>query len=466
MIKKLLCTDVGKILKLSGGTIIIALVSFFTIPILTRVMTPELYGQFNLFISSSNFLKAIISIGLLDYFLRFYYEHEDEYSSFLLVPLIGCTITCIVVTLIILIFDIQVMESGNTLTVLSIMIFALGIIFTTLESGNERYRGKYLRFTLISVIAGVSYRLLAIPFAMLEVKNDHLFFYVSISYFLLSILFLCIYGKIRLPVHVPRNLKREFMFGLLSWPSMMTSYGNTYLTQRCLQQLTSDYLLGIYTGTNIFVGIVNIGQAGLKNFWFPYVYKNYKSNQEYIKFLQKISVIFLCYITVMMICFRPILFFLLGADYRESKSFFAFVIVGAILSTLSELSGIGIGIACKAKINSLLMFLFVICNIGFVYILVPYFGIAGAGMANMFASLVFYIIRTIIGQGYYRTIYNLGMEIINVAVIVFAAIGNYIIYDDRKVVVYEIGILLVITWVNFKTIREFAGNIKNQFRVE
>lgn len=457
-LKRMFNGTLGNILKFSAATIISGIISFLTIPILTRLMTPEEYGQLNLFISTTNLLAIVISIGLLEYYLRFYYEHENELGKLNFFCLGVGTINCIVVFFAIIVLCIPVMAGGDKLTNIFLGIVALGLYYMKIVSADARYSSSFFKYTVVTVCSSVFFRTIAIPLAVLKVEYNFMIKIESMLFLILAVIFIFTKGRKKYSFGIPSNFIKEIKFGILSWPAAMATYGNTYLTQRLIQKLTSYHELGIYNGTNVFIGIINILQVGLKNFWSPFVYKNYEYNEKKIRVIQKYAMIVICMMANLLIICRSIIYWLLGEDYLESKSFFAFVVTGAVIITAASLSGIGISIKCKGHINTGCMAMLLGVNLLLLYFIVPHIGIAGAGIANLISSLLYYIVQTVLGQRYYRTIECFWKEGISIGSMIILSIANWYIEDDIYLAVFGM-IVIGSVCVGYK--KEFKVLIKD-----
>lgn len=62
---------------IGGGTVLNMAIALLTTPIITRMVSPESYGQLSVFLVYSNIALNVFCVGLDQAFVRFYYDHNS-----------------------------------------------------------------------------------------------------------------------------------------------------------------------------------------------------------------------------------------------------------------------------------------------------------------------------------------------------------------------------------------------------
>ena len=459
-IKHIWKSDIGKIFKLSLSTIITGIIGFALVPLLTRLLKPEEYGQLNLFLSATNFIAAIVSFGLFEMYLRFYYENVDNTRILNGICTLGGTLICILVNVIIVLTKITIMESQDISTYIQIFLGTISIYYFKIITADYRYKGEIWKYTWITVLSAVTIKTLIIFCVIVGISYKWSMFIAVVSNFIFAILIIFCAKNTSIRIRQYKGFMQQYKYGLTAWPAALVLYGNNYLTQKMIQSIVGYHDLGIYNCTGIFTSIVNCAQVGLKNFWAPFVFKNWKEKKDFIEKIQKWAFVALCVFTILLIAFRFLIYRLIGIEYYDSKPIFGFVVVGVIYVAVAELGGIGVNIICKGYLVSVSMLTLIFTNVVVLLFALPIYGIIAAGVANMLSSLVYYMFLTFFGQKYFRTISSYKKEAFNVFILSMAAFLNFLCKNDLILFVVSLGLLLLLLAMYWSDLKILMGIVK------
>ena len=153
---------------IGSGTLISMIIGFLTTPIITRIVSPAEYGQFSVFTMYSNMALMVLSLGLDQALVRFFYEKEtDGYRRELLFkclkyPVIG-TVGVAIIVLILSITGLFQFELGSTVLFLVCIYTFIQIIYRfSLLLVRLQYKSKLYSF--LGIIQKSVYVIFAIFF--------------------------------------------------------------------------------------------------------------------------------------------------------------------------------------------------------------------------------------------------------------------------------------------------------------
>lgn len=231
----------------------------------------------------------------------------------------------------------------------------------------------------------------------------------SVGVIVMAIVLLVGFSSVLIPKQRPKVFFKEkeiIKFAIFSAPISIIISINSFTAQQIIKTKFGMESVGIYSAANYFSSIFAVLQSGFATFWAAYIYGNYKTEQETIKKMHDMVMLVLIYIYAAFILFKDIVYFLIGNEYHDSKSFFAMVVFYPIMILLASTTDCGIGIKKKNYISLVIYFLVVVCNISLAFILSDWIGLKGIACASAFSGLMYYIISTYFGQRYYITIIN------------------------------------------------------------
>lgn len=291
---------------------------------------------------------------------------------------------------------------------------------------------------------------------------------LTLGYFIATVFFVLIKkDTFNLPNYWDgKSVKSLALFGLPLMPVTLLSWLNISLPQFMLKNYVDFSAIGIYTSALAIAGTISIVQAGFTIYWNPFVYKNYKINQNLIKQIHSLLTFFICIVAFVIIFSQDYLYLLLGEKYRISQIFFPFLIIAPMCFTISESTGIGIGISKKTYLNIISFLVSVVVNIIFSLILIPYFEMAGAAFSSAISALILVSLKTFLGEKYYQVISSKTKTFGSIMCVFVAAIFNYIFFEELfiKNMLFII-LFLGLVFLNRKDIKEILLKLKKRKEV-
>ncbi|WP_418223336.1 lipopolysaccharide biosynthesis protein [Clostridium isatidis] len=424
-----------KFLEFALGNGIVIILSLIYSAVVTRLILPGEKGKADLFVTYNSLLVLILTMGIDQAFIRYYNDEDVENIGGLLKRSVKLpAILSIIVTLICLVFykplsNYMVEETSLFL----IILFGLNIIISIVSNFaviNIRMKQKAITYSLVNASNKLSYTLFL--FIFYSKYNDNYITVVLTTVFanLIMLIFAVLveykdWFKVSKTVNINTSITDLRKYGT----PFIFSMGLIWIFQSAdriaLQHLSTDVQIGLYGGAMTIVQILNAAQGIFTTFWTPVAYERYSTNPKDIKFFSKIneivSFIMLMLATGLML-FKDVIILFLGSEYEQARYIFPFLVVMPIMYTISETTVLGINFMKKTKNHIYIAVASAATNIIGNILLVPYFGAKGAAISTGLAYVIFYIMRTYLGNKYYKIDVNNKRFFISVTAVYILAI--------------------------------------------
>ncbi|WP_346939695.1 oligosaccharide flippase family protein [uncultured Clostridium sp.] len=470
-----------KFLSFSVGNWVVLVIGLISAPLITRIIDPAEYGKFGLFTMYVNIVMLIITCGLDQSYVRFFYEEEEQNRNRLLfesikIPLIlNVIVACIIIIFKVPISQYVVSEYNLSFIILLILNISLSSIsrFSLL---TVRMKQKGRLYSMLQVMQKISY-----------LMSIGLFFMIYNNSFL-TLAYATLVSNLVLVVVSVFNEKDSWNFRGIKGKKLKNSqidilkYGIplvftvlvTWLFQSAdkmaIKAYYGDYEVGIYNSANNIIAILNILQSSFATFWVPVAFEKYEKNPEDTKFFSNINdiVSFLMFgVGIGLILFKDIIVLLLGEKYRIASYIMPFLVFMPVLYTMSEVSVGGINFKKKPKYHIIIASLACLFNVVGNSILVPILGSKGAAISTGLAYIVFYYARTLISRRLYKVDYHIGRT--TIAIVAMLVLALYSSFREFSMITVIIGaiVILIVLFLYRNTIKSMidmiskAKSIKN-----
>ncbi len=441
------------------GTFINMLLGVVTVPIITRIVSPEINGQYSLFDTYANIAVMVLCLGLDQALVRFYYKSDDsDYKTTLLYK---CICIPIIISIVLLcIFTLSVKSnlinydfSVSTTVLLCFyiliqLLYRFSLLIIRLESNSRLY-------SFLSIIIKVAY--IAIFFILLY-KSDLSYLNmltVSITSAALVSLLLSIFyeRKIWNPLQINKDNFPLSTSELLKYSiPFIFSMGIATLFD-AVDKLSLSYFstyeqIGIYTGAIYITNVFAIIQTTFNTIWSPLSIEHYEKDKEDRKFFEDANQ----YITIIMfffgltlILFKDLFVYFLGPSYREAAFILPFLLFRPIMYTISETTVCGLLFMKKSWHTVIIAAVSCVFNIVFNTILIPLVGSKGAAISTGLSYCLFYILRTYFSNKYYYIDTKpLKMTILTILSIIFALYNSFYKFNTVSLLIYIVCIVSIV----------------------
>ncbi len=430
-------------------------ISFISIPIVTRLFAPSEIGRINFFSTTLNLLMLITYAGLDQALVRFYKELPGKYNrNEIFTFALSCSLVIgIIVSGIIMILNdfisLQITGTENLLIGMFLSISLISNIVLKFLNVYSRIEQDVTLYAIQAIAIVLVSKLFFIIVAFWNPSHENAIGMMTLGYVLMSIIFLIIkknsFSKIKYYDKV--SIVALFKFGLPLIPVTVLSWLNNSLPQIMLKTYVDYSSIGIYTNATSIATTMNLIQTGFSIYWIPFVYSNYQNSKALIKKIHMYITFLMCILGILIILFQDIIYLLLGSEYRSSKIFFPFLLLSPIAFTIAETTGIGIGISKKSYLNIISFLISTSTNLLLAFILIPKIGIEGAAISSGFAAIILLVLKTFLGERFYKSITNYFQTFTSILIIVLAAFANFFffeVYIIKYLLFIVLGIVLII----------------------
>ena len=465
-----------KFLSFSIGGYVNAVIGFFMLPFITRILTPEEYGIASLIAVLVDMLVIMCSMGLDQGLVRFFYEEDEDNRGRLLYNSISYPIIFFfILSIILFIFKDKITffvlnKNDNFLwkVILVSILFRLLHLFSILIIRMQQ-KGKI--FSFLNILLKVSEFLFILILYKIYKNSYKILILASLfSFILTGLLSIFFERKIWTFSGKEKITKKELL--KYSFPLVLTM-GLTWLFASA-DKLTIRYFsdlnqVGLYSSSFKIVSIISVIQSGFTTFWTPVVYEHYSKNPEDTLFYKKandyLSIIFFS-MGLGILILRDLIVFLLGDKYYLSKFIIPMLIFIPVMYLISETTVMGISFKKKSKYFLYISIVVSITNILGNIILVPFLGAKGAAISTGISYILFFALRTYFSNKLIN--FNFNLKRIYFIIILILGYALFLTFYDNIFLNIGIGILLqiIIIVAYFPILKElYYKYFKNKIKI-
>lgn len=463
---------IKKFLSFSIGSWIGIAISVLSTPILTRLFSPEEFAKASMFDLAINIILLITMLGTDQAFVRFFYEEKEEDRKYLLRNCLKISLLVwIIISVIIVIFNerfsILLFGIKSIDSVILVIITSLVFLFNRFASLQIRMEQRGKIYSLMEVTLKVS-----------ELVFMVLFFYLIGNRFeainggrAVSILLIALIGIFASKENwifrgeknqLENSNKKILNYGFPLVFTFLIMWIFQSSSRFAIKEYHSMYELGIFTGAYKIIGIFSIIQASFSIFWAPLAFEKYESDRNNFKFFENMFEIIFVLMILLGFCiviFKDFIVLLLGNQYREATYLIPLLSFFPIMTTVSEISKIGISFSKKIKwftINSTVVCLInIILNLA----LVPRYGVKGATLATAISYIALFYLNTLVSQKLYGAKYiNNKVSVSIVLLFLYTLFSTY----NKGLVTFFLGIIIALLHIFIHKI--FLKNTYFKFR--
>jgi polysaccharide biosynthesis protein len=452
---------IKKFLSFSIGGYVNALIGLLTVPIVTRMLSPEQYGIASLISIIVEMLVVFCSLALDQSFVRFFYEVEEEERGKLLQDCLYYPVfITIFSSLIIFIFRNQIsmfILGKKEKVIWIIIVFSIVALiiksFAFLVVRMQQKGGLYSFFYILIKVVEFSFILLFFKIY----GNDYKVIVLAIlfSTLITSLLMIVVERKIW-KLGGKRKIEKKELLNF-SAPLVLTLaltwvFGSSdKITIKIFSNLKE---LGLYSGAFRIVSVISVIQTGFTSFWTPFIYERYSKNPDDLVFYKKandyLSLIFFL-IGFSILATRNIIIILLGEKYYDSLFIVPMLIFVPIMYLISETTMMGIGFKKKSKYFLYISIIVAIFNIIGNILLVPKYGAKGAAISTGISYIMFFSLRTYFSLKLINFGFNL-KRIYMVTILLLSYALYLSFYNNLKYTILLGGLLIITVLLIYKSV--------------
>jgi O-antigen/teichoic acid export membrane protein len=427
----------------STGNLLIKGLSLISAPIFTRIFIPAQYGAWSYINVMVAFMTGILLLGGDNAYTRYFFqcESEEEKQTLTATWLAFLAIWSIVVIAAILPFSGALAswmlgEDGyRAAWVIGLVSSPLAMMNLSLAQAlRNRFRAKeFMLFNLATAILTISLAVLFVLVFDLGVAGALLG--AALASLVMIPLRLWVIRDLLSRSFSMQFLKKLLIFGLPLVPMNIAFWLFSNADRLMLARLASLEEVGIYSIAGSMAAVIMLLQNAIGLSWLPHGIKTYEEDQIMAaQVFRKIMITFLAgsgfIITGFVALAQEVLFILVPPAYYAAFTVIPFLAAGFIFFTSAHVSVVAIMVKNKTVYIMIACWAIAVLNIGLNFLLIPRFGIAGAGAATgisymFFAGSYALISRQLWPVAYPGKLIALLLIVPLVAVGLIALIANY-----------------------------------------
>ena len=388
------------------GTVISAILGFISSPILTRVLSTEVYAQYGMITSFTTLVATFVYLGQDEAFMRYFDRRKEPFWSFfwrcIRLPLVLCIIILFlllepnhIVLSWVFACDIQ-----NKIAILIAAYISMLVLqrFLMLTARMEERAANYSVSNIATKVMFFA-ALYVFYFMGQVIALSELVLALMVGVLCALAINLVVVVKVKHganPEGEDITSKELFSFGVPFAISSTMFWVVPLLEKIIIRDLTNWTVLAIYTSAAIFVTAMGLIKTTVNSIWVPYVYKNYTNETEFKKIFRQVGVS-LCWLCLMilagLIVVRRWVVFIFDSAYYDSMLIAPALVCGACFDLLTCIYSIGINIKKKTQFHIIVPFVQLAISMATLYI--------ATGISYLLSIAISRIVQMAIALHYY-----------------------------------------------------------------
>lgn len=444
-------------------------IAFLTIPIFTKMLTTQEYGQFSVYQSWLNIIMIFVTLSLYGGVFNnamLKYEHDRMGFVASMQGLVFCMCAAwFVIYYIAHDFWNDILNLSTGLVVLMFLEMAIQPSMN-FWSGKQRYEYKYKNFVIVTLILAAANPLTGI-FAVAAAEERGTARIVSNAFVIIVVSgALCIYNFVKgKTFFVKEYWKYALAFNIPLVPYYISQMLFTQSDRIMISKMVGNDKAGIYSLALNCSTVVLFVLTAIESSFVPWLYRKIK-NEEY-KDVAKVGNELLVLTGAALICVTligpEIVWIMAPSEYQEAIWTIP-PVVGGLLFLFETKLFVGVEFYYEHKSGLVLASITSACvNVALNYILIPKVGFIVAGYTTLAAYMIFAVMnyismqkiqRKLLEKGVMQKIYD-GKFMVKFSVIyMLISFGILLLYPYRLVRIALIAAVAAAIAVKYKTIVE------------
>lgn len=379
-------------------------IPFLLLPILIRLVSPEEYGRYSLFVTLETLLLPIISLNMYAALSKHYYIEGIDLKSYIS----SMAIISMIFLLGFLLLSFTLPSSLINLSGLPRSLFLLAIINTGMMgivhilSSLYRLERQPINYGIYVILQSLLLFGFIILFGMIGrssqmIINGRVFYMLLIC---LITLFILRYKNLLALIYDKSWIKRIIIFSLPTVLYSLSAFIFSASDRFFIQYYLGIKHVGFYSAIYQLSAVISIAGAAFNAAWLPWLFENLKKNDDDIRlFIVKLSYVLI--FGFIMLASLFCLFFPIIANVILTNDFLPYLTISYPIIFSFAFQGIYFIIspyifyAEKTKYNAIIGILVALINILLNTTLIPYLGLKGAAYSSLItwmslATMFFY----------------------------------------------------------------------------
>lgn len=466
-----------KFIQYAIGNIVVLILGFISSPLITRLISPDEMGKFSMFNMFTSLLIIIVTLGVDQSYVRYYYDIEVKERSLLLKVCFRISmIVNLVVSVVMLAmykYISQYIVNETTLLVVIVIIFHIACsILSRFALLEIRMKQKANIYSLLNIVMKCAYIVFTIVFFLIF-KDNYLTLILAtvVSNILMGLLAVIIERKEWLSIEKNINLSlridKIIRYGIPLVFSLSITWIFQSIDKISIKSFCGFEEIGLYSGAMTIISLLNALQGAFTTFWTPIAFQKYSEDKgseakEFFKDINEIVSFVMLIFVVLMVVFKDLIIYLLGEKYRSAVFIFPFLVFMPVMYTVSETTVLGVNFKKKTSKHINISIVAAAFNMAGNYVLVPKFGAKGAAISTGLSYIVFFILRTYYSNKYYKVDFKLKKFFIILFFIYILAIYSSFNTMDWAILGMGTVLMIAIIYLYRNVIAKFIEVIKKK----
>lgn len=459
----------------SGMNIILSLI---TTPIITRLVVPEVYGNYSLFTVFGNIFLIAACLGQDQAYGRFFYAHDEvDYERHVLKLVAKIPLTIAMIAGLGLLAYYVMFDHENFL----LPIISMYMLVLVLERFGEltlRLKMKSFTYSILINLQKLTYTGFVV-IAVCYTNINHLYILTGctvLSHLVVSLIAVKaekklwkknLFHKEKIEKYNKEVCYRDIF--KYSWPLIFASICTWIFTgadKVMLKMFSTSAEVGIYASAVSIVGVFSIITTTFNLIWSPIALEQYEKEPENTEFFQKAAdnvAILLFGAGGTIVLLKDVVIYFLGADYRTAVFLVPFLSLQPVMYTISEATCFGINFKKKTEYHLYFSVICCLINIALNYFLILKIGAIGAAIATGITYTIFLILRTFFSMKCYPVKYQIGkMSVMTILYYIFIIYNS--IYTINLVSILMYCVLATVGIVLYRqALKDLIGYMKDYY---
>jgi O-antigen/teichoic acid export membrane protein len=411
-----------------------------TLPVFTRILTPEDFGAVTLALAFPTIAVNLITAGLTASVPRFFFEYRDDIKK--LSGLYFSTQLYLILaaagSLAAVFFAkdfIAELVTGKGLYGPAVFVAYIATYFGQFNTfylriyQNMEKASIHSVYVFIQVVINVAVSLLLVWYFQMSYMG---MLYGSMAGALVTFIIMSMHFNLRLKVCFSRDILIENLkYGLQVVPKSLTSFINRFFDKYMLNAMLSMSVVGVFS---LGQRISSILDVIMENIWMsfqPAYYrevfdKGEEASHETGRMFTIFSYISLLPVVMVVLFANEIMYVIAPAAYHAAGSIIVILSAGATTQIFGRYVSIQYAYTKKPFWIFPITVIGALFNIGANILLIPTYGLVGAGFATVASTTITNILLTVVGQRLYRIHYE--WEIIMMLITTIACTMLFMLY--------------------------------------
>lgn len=436
--------------------------AFITMPIFTRLMSPDEYGILSVFTSFEGVVAIVFGLGIRGAISRYYYEDKNDFFEYLssniwLILIMSCTFT-----LSSLLFINSLQKFLNIPLGMIYIAFAIAIpqaLFQLYQAYLQAAKKskKVATLNAISAVIGTGIAILI----MLQMTKER-YYAKAIGQSIAALVMLVItiwYLRKNISFHINKtHLKYSLVFGLPIILHLLSQNILNTFDQIIINQLIGAHETGLYSVAYKIGMIQSMVSMGILKAWTPMFYEKLNKNKiDEINILAKKYAYIVMLVAVALIFFsREIIVILADKRYHEALGIIPVIIISYFFFFLYTMYVNYAFYEKKTKNIAVITIIAGGLNISLNYLLIPKFGYIAAAWTTLISYFALFILHYINVKYIIKIDRTTNIKIFIIPLIILIFIGILNFYITSVEINYGVSLairLLLFTSISFLTIK-------------